>query len=152
MKFLFSLVLATICLVSYGADTTTPKSTRVDTRTLSGQTLLTQGEFNRANVPVFLTPGVLSHTISNTYDGVIFGYTNLTATIYVFLPNPTNNVGRKFTFVPMGSCTMILTNTLNRAFDFTYAYGRTNSTGFTIASNVTAEVWSTGTNYIGVTY
>lgn len=150
MKNLLSILIAVLVLcgaVSRAADA----NGRVDTRVLAGAKGNFQDEFTRLSVPIFPPAGTLAYYVTNKSDGIIFPFTNLTTTVYIYLPNPTNNPGRQFTIVPMGSCNVILTNTLNRAFDFTYAFGRTNSTGYTIASNATATVWSTGTNYIGVT-
>ncbi len=125
-------------------------SGRVDNRVLAGQVRLTADEFTRLTTPVFVQN--LAYTVTNKSDGIILCVTNITAVVVIGLPNPTNNPGRRFEVHAVGACTPNLTNT-TYAGSFTDLFTGTNATaGYAFASNKTAIVYSTGTNYVVRTF
>lgn len=122
-------------------------SGRVDTRVLSGQVNFTADEFTRLVRPVNVL-NALAYTVTNKSDGLILIRTNATVLVVIGLPNPTNNIGRRFEVHTMGASTAILTNT-TYAGSFTDMFTMTNAaSGYGFASNKTAIAYSTGTNYV----
>lgn len=148
MKNLLSILIAVLVLCGAVSRADAAQG-RVDTRVLRGVTVDLQDVYTRSHVPTFLTPGVLYFSITNVGEGTLIPFTNLTTAVHIALPNPTNNVGRKFTVAPMGACTVTLSNIVSGTF--TAGETRAVATTYTVASNRTAVVYSTGTNYIAFT-
>lgn len=136
--------LSAVVLAVLAAD---PRG-RVDTRLMAGQRNYSQDEFDRNTKPFVITPGVLYFNVTNQAHGIICGRSNATVAVHIVLPNPTNNVGRKFVLIPLGACTITASN----AVVGTIRDAATDAlaTTFSVASNRVGVVYSTGTNYIGV--
>lgn len=146
MKTILAIIGLAVCLA---ADAQTYKSrppTPQEQRKLAGITEYVQDVFYRDHIPTFITPGVLYYPVTNAYEGTIFAFTNLNTSVHIALPNPTNNIGRKFTLNPLGACTLVLSNIVSG----TITSGETMAvaTTYSVASNRTAVAYSTGTNYI----
>lgn len=121
-------------------------SGRVDTRVLEGQKNKTQDMFTRQTEPVFSVNSLL-YIVTNKSDGVIFLKTNATVLQVVGLPNPTNNIGRRFEITTLGAGTARLTNYTYAGTFFDMLTMSNSAVGFFMESNKTAVVYSTGTNY-----
>jgi len=135
-----------IILVAMAAD---PRG-RADIRMLSGAKNFVQDEMDREKKPVFVLNSLYYNAI-NTSDGVILVRSNATVIVHIGLPNPTNNVGRKYQITTMGASTAILSNS-TAVGDFTEMTTMANSATYSIASNKTAIVYSTGTNWVARVY
>lgn len=148
MKNLLSILIAVLVLcgaVSRADAQTTPKPARVDTRVLSGQTLLTKGEFNRQTVPVFITTATANpYLITNVYDGLFFVNTNM----ILSLPNPTNHTGRMIQIYTQATNTVTLSNGLGGGL--TLVASNTIGTIVLCPSNEVTKAFSTGTNWLVV--
>jgi len=148
MKNLLQFLIAVLVLcgaVSRAEAQVDPVPTRVDTRLLSGQKLLTQGMFNRQTVPVFLTTATSNpYVITNTYEGLFFVNTNM----IVSLPNPTNHVGRIIQIYTQATNTVTLSNGLGGGLTLVAS----NAIGTTVLcpSNEVTKAFSTGTNWLVV--
>ena len=120
---------------------------RADIRNLDGVRNKLFFEMERDHNPVQVVNS-LAYTITNNVDGIVLVRTNATVLVVIGLPNPTNNLSRKFEVSTLGASTAILTNT-TYAGSFTDMFTMTNAaSGYFIASNKTAIAYSTGTNYV----
>jgi hypothetical protein len=151
MKLLsiIGLLLASLTMTpaqEYKARQPTP----AESRRVAGLKNYAQDEFTRANTPVWVVNSLL-YLSTNSTDGVILVKTNATVLVHIGLPDPTNNVGRKYQVTTMGASTAVLTNHYVTG-TFTEVNTMAEATSLTIASNKTAIAWSTGTNYVVRTY
>jgi hypothetical protein len=142
MKNLLCLCALLIGFSAFAADS----RGRVDTRVLSGVKNYVQDEFQRNTTPVFVVNSLL-YISTNLTDGIIFVKTNATVLVHIGLPNPTNNVGRKYEVTTMGASTAILTNWYTTSL-FTSNNTMASQTAYFINSNKTALAYSTGTNWL----
>lgn len=141
MKKLFTFC-ALLCVAP--AFAAAPPGGRVDTRVLAGQKNLVVEETYRLNEPVFLITGnTYPHLITNTWEGQYFVNTN---NVTIGLPNPTNNLARKFTFMAMGTNQFYVSN--GAGGQLTIVSSNVVGPLCLIASNRMAMTWSTGTNWL----
>ena len=144
MKKLLALCAAIAAvLIVIAADP--PRGGRVDNRVLAGVKNNVQDEFYRETLPVFITTAYPDpFKITNVWEGQYFVNTNNT----ISLPNPTNNLGRKFMFAAMGTNTFFISNGLGGQLTIVSS----NVVGILVGinSNRQAYAWSTGTNWVVV--
>lgn len=123
---------------------------RTELRKLKGIQNNVQEEFIRATVPITVLNS-LAYTVTNFTDGIILVRTNSTVLVHIALPNPTNTTGRRFEIHTLGASTAILTNT-TFAGTYTEMFTMATAATYAIASNKTAVVYSTGSNYVCRTF
>jgi hypothetical protein len=126
------------------------KPTQTEEYRLKGVQNQVQAEFNRLSAPKIVLNSLL-YLSTNNYDGIILVKTNATVLVHIGLPNPTNNLGRKYEITTMGASTAVLTNHYVTG-TFTEINTMAEANSLTIASNKTAIAYSTGTNYVVRTY
>jgi hypothetical protein len=137
-----ALILLALAVTVTAAD---PRG-RVDTRKLAGAVNYTQDEFDRQTKPVILTTGLFSYNITNDNEGLIFvAATNITGLVHIGLPNPTNNLNRRFHVIGTGPLSVVLTNT---TFTGTFSSNLVVHASYLVSSNRSILAFSTGTNYI----
>jgi hypothetical protein len=151
MKPLACLV-GLLCLtgIAFGQEYQSRQPYPDESRRVAGLKNYAQDEFTRANTPVWVVNSLL-YLSTNSTDGVIFVKTNATVLVHIGLPNPTNNLGRKYSVTTMGASTAVLTNHYVTG-TFTEINTMAVANSLTIASNKTAIAYSTGTNYVVRTY
>lgn len=120
--------------------------TKTELTKLKGVQNYVQAEFTRDTTPVFVLNSLL-YLSTNQTDGIIFVRTNATVLVHVGLPNPTNNVGRKYEVTTQGASTAVLTNWYTSSL-FTSNNTMGHHTSYFINSNKTALAYSTGTNWL----
>jgi hypothetical protein len=115
---------------------------------VAGVTSYVQDEYLRRTTPRWVTTS-LSYDATNWYDGVVFVRTNGNVTVFVALPNPTNNVGRRYEVSTGLFPQVILTNKQQAASStaFRIIDYETNGPSLLIPSNKVAVAYSTGTNW-----
>ena len=130
--------------------------TAAEQRRLAGVSEYVQDVFFRDHVPVYLGTNAASpYSITNLYDGTFFiAPTNAElAAKWMSLPNPTNNIGRVFRFIPTGNCQFLLSNSFN---GITAINSNTLATTLGVLylcpSNQISVVYSTGTNYAVISH
>lgn len=146
--FIGLLFLAGIAIgQEYKSRQPTPDESR---RGAAGLVHYAQDVITRDHTPVFVANSLL-YLSTNATDGIIFVKTNATVLVHIGLPNPTNNLGRKYEITTMGASTAVLTNWYVTG-TFTEINTMAIASSLTIASNKTAIAYSTGTNYVVRTY
>jgi len=154
MKSLLKIAGVLTLLVMGGAAFAQTYKSREPTpderRRVAGVSQYVEDVFKRDHVPVWVNGGPLFYNVTNSTDGLLFVVTNRTVIVHIVLPNPTNNIGRKFEIIPVGACTLILSNL--QGCTFTGLPGQTVATTWAVESNNVALVWSTGTNYAAYTH
>lgn len=141
MRILASLTVLLLLAVSAVAQPS--RGGIVDTRILAGQKLSVRDEMLRSQWPTFIitsSPNPL--IITNVWEGQYFVNTNM----IVSLPNPTNNYPRKFSFMPMGTNTLTVSN--GQGGGLTIVSSNVVGTICLINSNRMAMAWSSGTNWL----
>jgi hypothetical protein len=148
-NLLFLIPLFMVGLVSAQSVPPVPppgKPTTTEEYRLKGVQNQLQAEFNRLSAPKIVLNSLL-YLSTNNYDGIILVKTNATVLVHIGLPNPTNNLGRKYEVTTMGASTAVLTNWYVTG-SFTDMFTLTNTaTSYFIESNKTATAYSTGTNW-----
>lgn len=151
----FLLITAGLAFLT-GAATGQEYKSRQPTPTeqsrIAGITSYVQDELLRSKTPKFIDMVTSSNYSATAYnDGLLFVRSyNTAALCRITLPNPTNNINRRFEIVPVKHASLSLTNGFG-ANGFQIAdinsFAWTNS--LAVASNKTVFVFSTGTNWIG---
>ena len=144
---LIAVALLTACVAAFAQPAPVP-SARADVRKLDRVRYNLGDEMERNNRPITVLNSLYYYS-SNQTDGVIFVRTNATVLVHIALPNPTNNIARRYQIITMGASTAILSNgaVVGTFFD---ANSMTNGGWLFVASNKTAVVYSTGTNWTAV--
>ena len=112
---------------------------------IAGVTKYIQDVYLQLTTPKVITAG--PYFATNYNDGVLFPYAPAAAgTINIVLPNPTNNVGRKYEVSNAGQAACLFTNN-GAGWKFWNLHGNVLDNGFAISSNKVGWVYSTGTNW-----
>ena len=143
-KMILGLAMVAVAFGSLAQEYKDRAPKASETRRIAGLANYAQDEFTRANTPRWTAGRLYYDTIAT--DGVIFANSNATVLVHIGLPNPTNNIGRKFTITTVDACTAILSNSACVG-TFSLLTNYTMVSTFTIASNRTTTAWSTGTNW-----
>lgn len=118
---------------------------------IAGITSYAQDELLRSKTPRYFQVTAInqSYYATNWYDGVLVvrSATATNWTVFVHLPNPTNNINRRFEVIAVSAINPVLTNT--SGFGIVNANTGTSASALAVNSNKTAIVFSTGTNWIG---
>lgn len=94
------------------------------------------------------TPKVVNSTpyFATNYNDGLLVFHGTSADYLVVLPNPTNNVGRRYQISAVVPARCLLTNN-NAGWKFFNMVTGGNDNGVAVASNKTTMVFSTGTNW-----
>jgi hypothetical protein len=146
MKPLACLV-GLLCLtgIAFGQEYKSRQPYPDESRRVAGLKNYAQDEFSRANTPLVLNVGLL-YLSTNSTDGIIIVKTN-DVLVHIGLPNPTNNIGRKFQVQTMSTARVVLTNWY-AVSTFTSNATMAEHTSYWINSNKTVMAFSSGTNWI----
>jgi hypothetical protein len=147
MKKLVAITAAMAVLVgaAFGQEYKSRLPTPTEQNRIAGVSKYIQDVYLQLTTPKVLMSG--PYYATNYNDGVLFPYASSVATtIGVVLPNPTNNVGRKYEIVTAGQAISWVTNN-NAGWKIWDLHGNVAGNGFAIASNKVAFVYSTGTNW-----
>jgi hypothetical protein len=146
MKSLACLV-GLLCLtgIAFGQEYQSRQPYPDESRRVAGLKNYAQDEFSRANTPLVLNVGLL-YLSTNSTDGIIIVKTN-DVLVHIGLPNPTNNIGRKFQVQTMSTARVVLTNWY-AVSTFTSNATMAEHTSYWINSNKTVMAFSSGTNWI----
>lgn len=145
--------LAFLAGVTSGQEYKSRQPTPTEQSRIAGITSYVQDELLRSKTPKFIDMVTSSNYLATAYnDGLLFVRSYNTAAVCVItLPNPTNNINRRFELVPVKTASLLLTNGSFGANGFQIADINTVTwtNSLAVASNKTAFVFSTGTNWIG---
>lgn len=118
---------------------------------IAGVTSYIQDELLRSKTPRYFDATNISqlYYATNWYDGVIVARSTPVTnwTTFIVLPNPTNNINRRFEIIAIGAINPVLTNT--SGFGIVNANTGVSASNLAVNSNKIAVVYSTGTNWIG---
>jgi hypothetical protein len=153
MKKLVAITAAMAVLIgaALGQEYKSRLPTPTEQNRIAGVTSYIQDELLRSKTPRYFDATNISqfYYATNWYDGVIVARSTPVTnwTTFVFLPNPTNNINRRFEIIAIGAVNPVLTNT--SGFGIVNANTGTSASNLAVNSNKIAVVYSTGTNWIG---
>lgn len=153
MKKLLSIAAGIVFLagVTSGQEYKSRLPTPTEQARIAGITSYVQDELLRSKTPRYFEVTAInqSYYATNWYDGVLAvrSSTATNWTVFVHLPNPTNNINRRFEVIAVNAINPVLTNT--SGFGIVNANSGTSASALAVNSNKTAIVYSTGTNWIG---
>lgn len=140
------LLVAILPLVIYAQEYYSRQPYPSESRRMAGMQTYVMDEVLRDNTPKFVVNS-LFYDATNYDDGVILIKTNATVLVHIGLPNPTNTLNRVFRISTMGASTAVLSNS-TAVGTFTEMFTMAVSSTYSVASNKTATVYSTGTNWV----
>lgn len=158
MKKLVAITAAMAVLIgaALGQEYKSRLPTPTEQNRIAGVTSYIQDELLRSKtIRALVVPMVLSNYVLNAYnDGVVFFIAGSNTVVgRATLPNPTNNLNRRYelTLGTNISSFVVTNNTGANGFQFWNVLTTASTNSFTIPSNGVAYFYSTGTNWIGYT-
>ena len=156
-NFYLAALLVSMCFSASAQEYKARAPKAIETRRVAGVQNYIQDEFYRNNTIVVIeTNQAPVYTIgaSQVLHGVYaVAPTNaaLSAAFTIALPNPTNNLNRKFTFITPDGCHIVLSNNWGtgsaNGFRDLKTFGVSNIV-WLVTSNKITTCYSTGTNYL----